>query len=143
MTYALGQERRTLVRGSLSQFPEAMNLLQPVARVNPVAGQFAAILFLDEPGGFSAFYDDGEPFTVLGGFGFDPGDPTALSIANVNDPNWEPATTTELIVGAEHAFLPQFVLGANLTWRRQDGVGDLTAAFRGLGKSRDSHRGRR
>jgi hypothetical protein len=131
LTYALGEERRTLLRGSLSQFPEAMNYFN-LARVNPVAGQFAAMLFLDEPGGFSAFYDDGEPFAVVGGFGFDPRDPTALSTPNVNDPNRDPATTTELIVGVEHAFLPQFVLGANLTWRRQDGVEDLQPLFEDL-----------
>jgi len=129
VTYALGQERRTLLRGSLSQFPEAMNVFD-VAQVNPVAGAFAAILFLDEPGGFPAFYDDGEPFVLFGGFGFDPSDPTALSTDNVNDPNWAPATTTELIVGVEHAFLPQAVLGANLTWRQQDDVGDQRPLFR-------------
>ncbi len=131
VTYALGEERKTLLRGSLSQFPEAMNYFN-LARVNPVAVQETPILFLDEPGGFSAFYDEGELFAWESVFGSDPSDPNTLSTTNVNDPNWDPATTTELILGAEHAFLPQFVLGVNLTWRRQDDVADSQPLFEDL-----------
>ena len=138
VTYALGEERRTLLRGSLSQFPEVMNH-GAIERVNPVAGQLAAILFVDDAGGFSEFYDDGEPSRVLGGLaGFDPADPTALSSANVNDPNMDPAITTELILGVEHSFLPELVAGASLTWRRQKDVSELQPLFEDLvtGESR-------
>jgi hypothetical protein len=132
VSYALGEERKTLLRGSLSQFPDAMGYFN-IARVNPVAGQFAGMIFLDEPGGFSSFYNDGESFVVAAGDGFDPSDPTSLpASSNVNDPNWDPGTTTELIAGVEHSFLPQFVVGANLTWRRQDDVTDEQPLFEDL-----------
>ena len=36
----------------------------------------------------------------------------------------DPETTDEVLLGLEHAFLPQFVVGANLTWRRTVDVGD-------------------
>jgi hypothetical protein len=119
VTYALGEERKTLIRGSLSQFPGALWWYN-IGRTNPVSGQFAVILFLDEPGGYTAFYDDGEPYSVLGGiWGFDPADPTALSTSNKNDPDTEPRTITELIFGVEHSFLPELVTGLSLTWRQQ------------------------
>jgi len=130
VTYALGEERKTLLRGSLARFPDALN--KPLLlRDNPVSYQYAAILFLDEPGGYPAFYDDGELFSVFAGVnGFDPENPTAISTANVNDPNMDPPTTSELIVGVEHALLPQFVVGGSLTWRRRSSVADEQPLFR-------------
>ncbi|MEJ2085683.1 MAG: TonB-dependent receptor plug domain-containing protein, partial [Acidobacteriota bacterium] len=130
LTYALGQERKTLLRSSLSQFPSTM-AFQDIHRINPADSQFASILFLDEPGGFSGFYDDGEPFAVLGGlFGFDPDNPTAISSSNLNDPNMKPEITTELVLGVEHAFLPQFVVGGRVTWRRRSNVAEEQPLFR-------------
>ncbi|MEJ2085155.1 MAG: carboxypeptidase regulatory-like domain-containing protein [Acidobacteriota bacterium] len=129
VTYALGEERQTLLRASLSQFPASLSNNQ-IDRTNPVAGQFAAMLFLDDPGGFSGFYDDGEPYRVIGGlFGFDPTNPTALSTSNRTDPALDPELLTELVVGAEHAFLPEFVVGASLTWRRNDRIHDRQPLF--------------
>jgi hypothetical protein len=128
VTYALGEERRTLIRGSLSQFPDSLDHTV-IFRTNPLRGAFAGLLFLDDPGGFDAFYDDGEQLAVLGGFGFDPDDPTALSNPNVTDPDLDPGLLTELVLGAEHAFLPEFVTGLNLTWRRNDRVHDEQRLF--------------
>ncbi|MFQ5527870.1 MAG: hypothetical protein ACE5GX_16630 [Thermoanaerobaculia bacterium] len=93
--------------------------------------QLAVILFLDEPGGFPSFYDEGEPTAVLqGAWGFDPANPTALSASNVNDPGMDAPTTTELILGVEHAFLPEFVVGANYTIRNTTDVGEFQELFR-------------
>ncbi|MGB6335892.1 MAG: hypothetical protein WBG96_09825, partial [Thermoanaerobaculia bacterium] len=132
VTYALGEERRTLIRGSLSSFPSAM-FLNDIYRTNPVSGQFALIVFLDDQGGFTSFYDDGEPWSVLGGtWGFDPADPTATETSNKNDPDMDPPTVTEAIVGVEHSFLPELVVGLNLTWRRRDGVQDYRNLFTDL-----------
>jgi len=132
VTYALGQERKTLLRGSLSRFPNA--LFQEIPeRANPLASQYAAILFLDDPGGFSAFYDAGEEFAVRGGLlGFDPENPTSLSTANINDPNLTTTEVTELILGVEHAFLPEFVTGLSLTWRRNGSIWEIQRLFEDL-----------
>jgi hypothetical protein len=132
LTYALGEERKTLLRASLSQFPGLMNIAH-ISRTNPVTGQLATILFLDEPGGYGAFYDDGEPFAVMGGlWGFNPEDPTALSSANKNDPEMDPPVTTELILGLEHSFLPELVTGLSLTWRQQKDVTEQRILFTDL-----------
>jgi hypothetical protein len=120
VTYALGEERKTLIRGSLSQFPDQMSL-NNISRVSPVSGQWGLQVFLDSPGGFDSFYDEGETTAVFGGlFGFDPNNPTSLSSSNQNDPNMDAPITTEFIIGAEHAFLPEFVVGASVTWRERE-----------------------
>jgi len=132
LTYALGEERKTLLRASLSQFPDALDHAI-ISRANPLSGQFAAILFLDEPGGFTSFYDEGETYSVLGGlFGFDPGNPTALSTLDLTDPDLDPGLLTEVVVGVEHAFLPEFVASINLTWRRNDRVIERQPLFEDL-----------
>jgi hypothetical protein len=132
VTYALGVERNTLLRASLSQFPDALGL-GDILRTSPVSGQGAEIVFLDDPGGFTGFYDDGETWAVLGGgSGFDPANPTALSTSDVNDPGMDPPTTSELIVGIEHSFVPEFVAGLSLTWRLRENYQDYRLLFTDL-----------
>jgi Carboxypeptidase regulatory-like domain/TonB-dependent Receptor Plug Domain len=128
-TYALGDERKTLLRGSFAQFPDAMSLTN-ISRTNPVGGQGLALLFLDSPGGQSQFYDDGEEVHELYGFwGFNALNPNALSAADKNDPNMDAPTTNELILGVEHAFLPEFVVGANFTYRVIKDFNDFQRLF--------------
>jgi hypothetical protein len=131
-TYALGSQRHTLIRGSLSQFPSVLGLAD-TARTNPVRSQWAIILFLDEPGGYPGFYDNGEPWVVVGGLqGFDPANPTALESSNRNDPDMDPPTVTEAILGIEHSFRPELVAGLSLTWRRRDDYFDYRRLFTDL-----------
>ena len=128
-TYALGEERKTLIRGSFSQFADAMSLGN-ISRVNPVSGQGLALAFIDSPGGFDAFYDAGEQYAIMYGFwGFNVNNPTALVTANQNDPNMDPPLTNELIIGAEHAFLPEFVASLQFTWRNKTGYNDSQRLF--------------
>jgi hypothetical protein len=129
VTYALGEERKTLIRGSLSQYPDAMSLGN-ISRMNPVGANLALIVFLDNPGGFTDFYDDGEQWAVLGGgWGFNPAAPTSLSTSAVNDPNMDPPVANELIIGVEHSFLPEFVAGLAVTWRNKTDVQDFQPLF--------------
>jgi hypothetical protein len=131
VTYALGEVRKTLLRGSLSQFPDSLSQ-EFIARTNPLGSAFATLLFLDDPGGFTAFYDEGETVALLGGNNFNPQDPTALSTPNLTDPDLEPGLLTELVLSAEHAFLPEFVTGVGLTWRRNDRVQEEQDLFEDL-----------
>jgi len=130
ITYALGEERNTLLRGSFSQYPRPLGLDQ-ISRANPVSGQWAWIVFIDDPGGYPAFYDEGEQYAVGGGFrGFDPSNPTSLSTSNKNDPDMDPQLTRELILGVEHAFLPELVAGLKVTWRNITNMQENQDLFR-------------
>jgi hypothetical protein len=131
-THALGAERRTLLRASLSRFPSVLGILD-LERTSPLGGQWAAILFLDDPGGYPGFYDEGEPWVVLGGFGgFDPADPTALESSDRNDPGMDPPVVSEALLGVEHSFRPELIAGLSLTWRRKDDTYDLQNLFTDL-----------
>ena len=130
LTFALGAERKTLLRGSFSQFPVRFGLSE-IRRVNPVDAAGAVIVFIDSPGGYSGFYDDGEQYSVLGGSsGFDPANPTELSTSNRNDPDMDPALTRELILGVEHSFLPELVAGLKVTWRNSVNLDEYQPLFR-------------
>ena len=129
VTYALGEERKTLIRGSIGRFADLMTLGM-ITRMNPLGSQLAAINFVDDPGGRRGIYDDGEAFDVVGGvFGFDSANPTAISVSNANDPNMDPPTTDEIILGVEHAFLPEFVVGLQYTRRQGTDITDFRELF--------------
>jgi len=127
LTYALGAERKTLLRASYSRFAEQL-------RQGYVLQEFL---------GFAAYnyfyYDDlnGDGFVSrnelvdLNGNGIlDPGD-------SIGDNGYQGATTPfrldrgfeaelidEVILGVEHALLPEFVVGATVTLRRQSNIAE-------------------
>ena len=71
-----GKEAAEQIELYFSQFPDVMSLSN-ISRTNPLSAQLAYIVFVDDPGGFPGFYDDGEQFSVAAGFwGFNPNDPT-------------------------------------------------------------------
>ncbi len=123
VTYALGEERRTLLRASFSRFAEQLSS-GDLTRVNPLGYANLTYAFNDVDG--DDYYDVGEPVDDLVGIGFfsgfDPANPNALSVPNETDPNLDPPLTDELLLGVEHAFLPEFVVGVDVTWRNTTDV---------------------
>jgi hypothetical protein len=117
VTYAVGEERKTLLRASFSRFAQALGVGE-FARVSPIYGAYAYFVFFD--GNDNNMWDnaevDGEPIFLFP-WGFDPEDPASLESPNVNDPSLDPDITDEVILGVEHAFRPELVVGLNLTWR--------------------------
>ena len=116
VTYALGEERKTLLRASYSRFAEQLSSSN-ITRVNPTGVSYIYAFYGDTNG--NNFYNDGEPFEVIAFSGFDINNPSAIgSIPNENDPNLDPSLTDELVVGVEHALLPEFVVGLDVTYRK-------------------------
>ena len=117
VTYAMGDDRRTLLRGSFSQYAEQLG--QGLgSRVNPVGGySYASFYFVDADGDLVL---DPEEFGSLYApyyYNFDPANPTATSTVNQTDPNLDPYMTDELTLGVEHGLSANFVVGATLTLR--------------------------
>ncbi len=50
---------------------------------------------------------------------------------NLNDPGLSPSLTDELILGVEHSFLPEFVMGATLTYRNVTDIQESRRLIRG------------
>jgi hypothetical protein len=116
VTYALGEQRQTLLRASYARFAEQLQS-GDISRLNPVGTAYAYFYFTDANGNF--VYDAGDTLGDLVDWrGFDPDNPTSISVPNRNDPNLEPQLTDELIVGVEHALLPELVVGVQGTYRQ-------------------------
>jgi hypothetical protein len=127
-TYALTRDRQTLLRASLARFPEVLGTREP-GRINPMGSAQAVFLFLDLNDN-NIWDGPGEPTSFLFPQGFDPADPTALDSPNLNDPGLDPALTDEIVLEIEHAFLPELVVGLNLTYRDTSDHPDLRDLIR-------------
>jgi hypothetical protein len=130
VTYALGEERQTLLRISFSRFPSALGW-EHIARVNPVNAVWGNFFFADGNG--NDMWDGREEeFWLCCADGYDPADPTDLSTPNRTDPGLDPELTDELVLGVEHALRPELVIGASLTWRNTSGILEERAFLREL-----------
>jgi len=114
VTYALGEERKTLLRASFSRFAEQLSTGN-ITPINPTGARYVSAFYDDANG--NNFFDPGEDFTVTGFGGFDIDNPSLATTPNEIDPNLDPSLTDELLLGVEHAFLPEFVVGVDVTWR--------------------------
>ena len=117
VTYALGEERKTLLRGSVSQDAEQLGQLPLISRVNPIGYTYAYFYFEDANG--NLVLDPGERPSLQFAYTYniDPDNPGALFTPNVNDPNLDPMTTSEITLGLEHALSSQLAGGLSLVYR--------------------------
>lgn len=108
-TYAIGEQRKTLVRASISQFYDQM-ASGWVTRNSPFGASYA-------------YFD-----SVTGEFeyanGFDPDNP--LMVVDETDSGLSAPLTREILAAVEHAFLPEFVVAFTVTSRE---VSDLLDGF--------------
>ncbi|MCP3964331.1 MAG: hypothetical protein GY719_41415 [bacterium] len=116
VTYALGEERRTLLRGSFSQYAEQLGHSQ-AQRTNPVGYAYAAFYFTDANRNLVLDADETGSLDYYYYYNFSADDPLALSTPNVTDPNLDPTMTDELTFGVEHGFTPNFSGGVTVTYR--------------------------
>ncbi len=122
VTYALGEERETLLRASYSEFPEQLDFIDSY-HVNPLAYTYLYSVFDDVDG--DLLFEEGEPILA---YAFYAGGPTGNTVTTPNrvDPDLEAQLTQEAILGVEHAFLPEFVVGLSYTYRLTEDVTDNT-----------------
>jgi hypothetical protein len=112
LTYALGKDRKTLLRASYSRYADQLG-----------AG-FASIL--NTTGAQSYYYfltpqtGPGLPTILTPGFNYsgNVNPNTGLPLAfNAVNPNFSAPLTDEVLASVEHALLPELVVGLNLTYR--------------------------
>lgn len=121
LTYALGAERKTLLRASYSRFADQMGT-GIGSWLNPMGLQSYAYFYVADRAG-----DTGN--VQLGDFLFSTTNPDFGFSGNVNpftggllqsnavSSDINAPLTDELLLGVEHALLPEFVVGVNLTYR--------------------------
>jgi Carboxypeptidase regulatory-like domain len=120
LTYALGKDRSTLLRASYSRFADQLSAAF-ASFLNPTALNSYYYAFTTNQG-------DGNvtPGQIVpGGLGFsgnvNPANGQLLQ-PNAVSKNFNAPITNEFLVSAEHALLPEFVVGVNLTYRRATGL---------------------
>lgn len=119
LTYAVGKERKTLLRASYSRFADQLgtgfaSFLNPLGAVsyayfittNPGDGNVTPGQLLDPNSPDFGFSGNVNPFT--GG----------LLQGNAVASGFNAPLTDEVLLGLEHALLPEFVVGLNFTYRK-------------------------
>ena len=129
-TWALGDEGKTLLRGSFSQFAEQLQT-SDVTFTNPLAGAYMYFYFEDgscaDPLTCTAgdsIWQDTEFYSFQFSNNVDINNPAALSSPNINDSGLDAPLVTEVILGIEHALRPEFVVGASFTMRNRTDIID-------------------
>jgi len=118
ITYALGAERKTLLRASYSRFADQLGS-GTSSWLNPLGGISYAYFYTTNAGTPNVTTGDiidqaAGPLFYSGNVNPNNG---LLLQSNALNPNLSAPKTDEVLLGVEHALLPEFVVGVNLTYR--------------------------
>ena len=115
LTYALGSERKTLLRASYSRFADQL-ATGTAGILNPMLGQSYRYFLTTNHGGPTL-----EPGEIGRQLGFS-GNLNPITLqplqSNAVDPDLKAPLTDELLLGVEHGLRPDFVVGLNLSYRK-------------------------
>ena len=144
LTYALGEERKSLIRVSLSRFNEQY-LSGNHTRLSSLGGNSILVGCLFNDNNQNGIFDNAEAGTVdtstCTPSAFNPLNPTNTRTPNITDPDLAPAKTDELLVNFEHALLPEFVVSAGVLYRNITDISELQPLVRENGIVRVAERG--
>jgi hypothetical protein len=122
VTYALGKERKTLLRGTFSQYAEQLGQLPLATRVNPIGYSYAYFYFDDLNGNHRLDPNEVPTLQFVNTTNIDPNNPASLATPNVNDPRLKPARTNELTAGIDQGFSRDYLVTFTFTYRRIDQI---------------------
>ncbi len=136
LTYALGQDKRALVRASYNRFVGQLGSnTSGYAGVIPVSYRYISFLTFDE--NLNDLIEEGEVLYNYGPYGWlglDPDNPSSVIPTTRVDPDIEAPTTDEYILGFEYEMFRDFVVAVNYTHRDIDQfVGTRFEKNRGMG----------
>jgi len=121
VTYALGDRRSTLLRASYSRFASQLGSSIPL-QANPTLYAYGNYAFTDLDGDLLVDPNETDSLQFLSPVNFDPADPTSIVSPNRIDPDLNPETTDEVILGIDHELTPTFVVSGRATWRNVSDV---------------------
>ncbi len=115
VTYALGEKRQTLLRGTFSRYAEQLGQLPLSTRVNPIGYSYAYFYFNDANHNLILDPSEVPSLSFAYTYNIDPNNPTA--VPNVNSSNLKPFLTDELTFGVDQGIGANLAFGLNLTYR--------------------------
>ena len=124
LTYALGAERKTLLRASYSRFAQALGG-GSIGWVNPMyPGAYVYEYYNDLNHDGHAQANEIIPGILFTNHSYDPANPSVPAVNNHVNSSYKAPTTDEVTLGIEHALLPEFVVGLNYTYRQLKDIAD-------------------
>jgi hypothetical protein len=117
VTYALGPERKTLLRGTFSQYAEQLGQIPLGTRVNPIGYSYAYFYFDDL--NHNHRLDPNEIPTLTYGFttNINASNPGSIVTPNVNDRNLKPTRSYEWTAGIDQGFGRDYLVTLTGTYR--------------------------
>ncbi len=120
-TYALGQDRRTLLRASYSRFADLF--LDGIGNASPFpATQGFYYYWTDTNGNHRVDPDEIDLNDRAGFYNVDPANPGAASAPNQISPNLGPTTVDEFVVGADRELFAGLTASFHYTYRSIRGI---------------------
>ena len=113
LTYALGADKKTLLRAGYNRYVSQLG--STVAGANPIGYSYDYFTADDKNGDHIITRDELLRFRTF--YYTDPTNPTSLNSATRVDYNMKPTHSDEFIVGAERELMSDFSVGANFTYR--------------------------
>ena len=118
MTYAIDEERKTLLRGSYSMFASQLGAVDSGFVAGPNYYSYVYYLAIDQNADNvtqreEILFNAGP----LGSYGFDLDDPTATESVNIVGDDLNAPLTHEVLLGVDRELLPGFGLSATVSWR--------------------------
>ena len=118
-TYALDEERKTLVRGSYSMFASQLGAADSGFVAGPTAYAYVYYFAIDANNDNVTQQSEIDLVTgPIASYGFDLTNPTSTASVNIVSDDLSAPLTHEALVGVDRELLPEFGLSATLTWRR-------------------------
>jgi len=120
LTYALGAEKKTLLRASYARFVDQLSGFSTFSQVYPIyPAPYVYFYSYDYAGNQNGTTDPGELGALIAGSpNYNPADPSHLITSNAIDKGLSAPYSDELIIGVEHSLLPEFVVGVTATYRK-------------------------
>jgi len=136
LTYALGQEKRTLLRAAYNRYVGQLGSnTSGYAGIIPVSYRYISFYTYDQ--NHNDVIEQGEvlfDYGPIGWSGLDPENPSSILQTTRIDSGIEAPTTDEFILGFEHELMSDLVVAFNYTHRDMDQfVGTRTEKTRGQG----------
>ena len=119
LTYALGAEKKTLLRASANRYHDQLGGFT-VYGASSLGYQYYYLYFTDANGNRRAEANEIDQSAIGGFLGLDPNNLGSSTPVRRWDPDMKVPHTDELLIGFEHELLTDFVVGANYSWRNLD-----------------------
>src|SRR5215813_2539506 len=118
LTYAVGEAKKLLLKASYARFADQLGI-GPIFFTNANSLAYAYYYWNDKNGDRVVTRDEVDFTKGLQSFrNYNPADPGNPKSPNVVDPNLKAGKTDEVVAGFDYEVLPEFVVGANYTYRK-------------------------